>query len=243
MRRHERLHRLLRRFEPSQRRDSTGQPESSTPGLAEARLRAPQPRHEWVLRRDSIHALVAASDARLVLVSAPPGSGKSILVAQWRAAQAESRVFAWVTLGHDHNDPVSLWTIIVLALARAQTAIDAARLLRSLAAPKPDIENVLLPQLLGTLRELPTSVVLVLDDLHVIKEPTCYRQIELLLDNLPPTVQLVVSTRTEPLLPVARYRAAGSIVEVRMRDLQLTRKELEKLIRRASGFQIGRAHV
>ena len=238
MRRHERLHRLFRRFELSQRADSNGQPESTTPGFAESRLRAPQPRQEWVLRRESIHTLIHAGDARLVLISAPPGSGKSILVAQWRATQAESRVFAWVTLGHDDNDPVSLWTMIVLALARAHAGIDGARLLRTLAGPKPDIENVLLPQILGQLSEQPTPAVLVLDDLHVIQEPTCLRQIERFLDNLPPTVQLVVLTRSDPLLPVARYRAAGSIVEVRMPELQFTRKELDKLIRRVSGFRL-----
>jgi LuxR family maltose regulon positive regulatory protein len=238
MRRHDRLHRLFRRFEPSQRADSSGQPKLTTPGFAETRLHAPQPRQEWVLRRESIQALINAGDARLVLLSAPPGSGKSILVAQWSATEAESRVFAWVTLGRYDNDPVSLWTMIVSALARAQAGIDGARLLRTLAVPRPDIENVLLPQLLGQLSEHPTPAVLVLDDLHVIKEPTIYRQIELFLDNLPPTLQLAVLTRTDPLLPVARYRTAGSIVEVRMPDLRFTRKELDKLIRRASGFRL-----
>jgi LuxR family transcriptional regulator, maltose regulon positive regulatory protein len=238
MRRHERLHRLFRRFEHPQRTDSSGHPESTTPGFAETRLRAPRPRQEWVLRRESIHALINAGDARLVLISAPPGSGKSILVAQWRATQAESRAFAWVTLGHDDNDPVSLWTMIVLALTRALPEIDGARILRTLTVPKPDIENVLLPQLLGHLSEQATRAVLVLDDLHVITEPACYRQIELFLDNLPPTVQLVLLTRTDPLLPIARYRAAGSIVEMRMPDLRFTRKELDKLIRRVSAFRL-----
>jgi len=238
MRRHERLHRLFRRFEHSQRTDSSGQPESTTHGFAETRLHAPRPRQEWVLRRESIHTLINAANARLVLISAPPGSGKSILVAQWRAAQAESRVFAWVTLGRDDNDPVSLWTMIVSALTRAQAEIDGARILRSLTAAKPDIENVLLPQLLGQLSEQATPVVLVLDDLHVITESACYRQIELLLDNLPPTVQLVLLTRTDPLLPIARYRAAGSIVEMRMPDLQFTRKELDRLIRRVSALRL-----
>jgi ATP/maltotriose-dependent transcriptional regulator MalT len=210
MRRHERLHRLFRRFEHSQRADSSGQPELTTHGFAETRLHAPQPRQEWVLRRESIQALINAGDARLVLISAPPGSGKSILVAQWSATEAESRVFAWVTLGRYDNDPASLWTMIVSALARAQAGIDGARLLRTLAVPRPDIENALLPQLLGQLSEHPTPAVLVLDDLHVIKEPTIYRQIELFLDNLPPALQLVVLTRIDPLLPVARYRTAGS---------------------------------
>jgi LuxR family maltose regulon positive regulatory protein len=238
MRRHERLHRLFRRFEPSEGADSSRRQESTTPGLAETRLHAPQPRPEWVLRRGSIHALINAGDARLILISAPPGSGKSIVVAQWRATQTESRVFAWVTLGRQDNDPGSLWTMIVLALTRAQAGIDGARLRRTLAAPKPDIENVLLPQLLGQLGEEQTPVVLVLDDLHVITEPTCYRQMELFLDNLPPTVQLVVLTRTEPLLPIARYRAAGRIMEMRMPDLRFTRKELDRLIRRVSGFRL-----
>jgi superfamily II DNA or RNA helicase len=84
MRRHERLHRLFRRLELSQRAHSSGQPELTTPGFAETRLHAPQPRQEWVLRRESIQALINAGDARLVLISAPPGSGKSILVAMER---------------------------------------------------------------------------------------------------------------------------------------------------------------
>jgi LuxR family transcriptional regulator, maltose regulon positive regulatory protein len=208
----------------------------------ESKLHAPGPRKEWVERPALIEHL-AASTARLILVDAPAGFGKTTLVAQWRSAAGEERPFAWISLGPGDDDPGRLWRYIVCALQRACPGIGGADIARELRAAAPDITGTVLPLLANELGAMAARIVLVLDDYHVIKERGCHDQIAFLLLHLPPSAQIVLITRADPPLPLARLRAAGEMVEIRARELRFTDGEAAALVHDVSGIALSDADV
>ena len=203
----------------------------------ESKLHAPEPRDGWVERPELVGRLARAR-AKLVLVDAPAGYGKTTLVAQWRGSAAEGRPFAWVSLDADDNDPVSLWSHVVHALHRACPQLCAQPLLEALRARPADIAGVMLPLLVNELNALPGPVILVLDDYHRVKERSCHGQVDYLLGHLPPAVQLVLTTRADPPLPLARLRSTGDMVELRMSELRFTPAEAAALIDRTAGVAL-----
>lgn len=208
----------------------------------ETKLHPPNTRAEWVQRPGLIEYL-ARSTARLVLVDAPAGFGKTTLVAQWRHSTARDRSFAWVSLDRGDDDPGTLWWYIVGALQRARPEIDAATILNELRVRAPDLTGTVVPLLVNELAALPAPVALVLDDYHVIKEPRCHEQIAFLLAHLPPSAQVVLITRVDPPLPLPRLRAAGEMVEIRARELRFGLEEAGALVRSVSGAQLGKADL
>jgi len=187
----------------------------------EAKFHPPNLRPEWVDRRGLISAL-ARTDAKLVLLGAPAGFGKTTLVAQWRASDAESRPFAWVSLDRGDDDPGRLWWHVVCALERACPQIGGEGILRALRVTDPKITGEVLPILINEVAALPAPVVLVLDDYHVITERDCHEQVAFLLRHMPAPLQMVLITRAEPALPLARLRTAGELAEIRAAELRFT---------------------
>jgi LuxR family maltose regulon positive regulatory protein len=212
---------------------------SSAGVLVEGKTHVPEPRPDWIERSSLLRRLADARDARLVVVSAPPGYGKTTLIAEWAASPAEVRSFAWVRLEEADDDPVSLWTAIVTALDRTITGLEGDRLIRPLRHQNSDVEGLLLPHLLNELAARHEPLVLVLEDYHLLTEPACHQQIEAFVDRLPPVVQIVLSTRTSPALPLARYRAAGDVIELHMGDLRFTHDEAAQLVRGVAGIRLG----
>ena len=189
------------------------------------------------MERPELVEVLANAQAKLLLVDAPAGYGKTTLVAQWRGSAIEGRPFAWVSLDPDDNDPVRLWTYVTHALQRACPELGAQPLLDALRA-KPDISGAILPVLVNELAALPAPVVLVLDDYHRVKERICHGQVEYLLHHLPPTVQVVLTTRADPPLPLARLRSTGDMAEIRMSGLRFTPAEAFELISRTAGVRL-----
>jgi LuxR family transcriptional regulator, maltose regulon positive regulatory protein len=208
----------------------------------ESKLHPPSWRHEWVERAGLSHYL-AGTTARLVLVSAPAGSAKTTLVAQWRARAAEGRRFAWVSLDRGDDDPTRLWWYVVSALRRACPELRAEDILTELRVQVPDITGTVLPALINELTTVSPPVVLVLDDYHLIKERSCHDQLTFLLLHLPPAIQIVLLTRVDPPLPLARLRASGEIAEIRQRDLSFTAAETATLVRAVAGVQLSEPDV
>jgi LuxR family maltose regulon positive regulatory protein len=182
---------------------------------------------------------LAGSAAKLILVDAPAGFGKTTLVAQWRSSEIEQRRFAWLSLDHGDDDPSRLWWNVVCALQRACPEFGGEDILRALRVQgPPDIGGTVLPMLVNELAALPAPVVLVLDDCHVIKERSCHDQIALLLLHLPPTAQLVLITRADPRLPLARLRAVGQMVEFRAHELRFAPAEVAALVHAVSAIEL-----
>jgi LuxR family maltose regulon positive regulatory protein len=182
------------------------------------------------VERPELIQYLASAAARLVLVDAPAGFGKTTLVAQWRASTLDGRPFAWVSLDSGDNDPARLWWHVVSALQRASPEFVSGEIVTALRAKVPDLAGTVLPMLVNELAALDEPVVLVLDDYHVISERGCHDQMAFLLLHLPLSAQMVVITRADPPLPLARLRAGGELAEVRARELRFTPPEAAALV-------------
>jgi LuxR family maltose regulon positive regulatory protein len=210
--------------------------------VLETKLHAPAARTEWVQRAELI-ARLAGANAKLVLVAAPAGFGKTTLVAQWQLSPAESRPFAWMSLDPGDNDPGRLWRHVAYALQRACPQFSADDVLALVRGQPPDFAGTLLPLLINELAKLTEPVVLVLDDYHVISEPDCHDQLAFLLLHLPPTVQLVLLTRADPPLPLARVRAAGELAEVGAHELRFAPAHAAELVAAVAGLELSPADL
>ena len=205
--------------------------------LLETKLHPPRVRQEWVKRTELVQYL-AGSTAKLVLVDAPAGFGKSTLAAQWRAFPGQSRKFAWVSVDAGDNDAARLCWYIVAALQRACPELRVGDLLRQLERQGPDLRGSVLPTLVNELAELASPVALVLDDYHLIRNRDCHDQLEFFLLHLPPMTQIVLVTRVDPPLPLGRLRAVGDLLEIRVPELRFVAAEAAPLVRGVSAVQL-----
>ena len=204
----------------------------------DAKLQGPGWRKEWVNRPRLLRELSAATSAKLVLVNAPAGFGKTTLLAQWRSATAEDRPVAWLSLDRGDDAPGRLWWHVVSALQQACPELGGEDILDVLAAQAPDIPGTVIPMLVNKLMGWPVRIVLVLDDYHVIKDRRCHEQVAALLRHLPPTLLMVLVTRASPPLPLARLRTLGEMTEIGTPELRFTRQEVSGLVRTVSAVEL-----
>jgi LuxR family transcriptional regulator, maltose regulon positive regulatory protein len=223
--------------------DSAPQPIRHYDGvLVETKLHPPHVRVGWVERAELVQHLTG-STAKLDLVEAPAGFGKSSLVAQWRASPAEGRQFAWVSADSRDNDVARFWWHLVAAVQRASPELEARDLLSRLRAHAADLQESLLPVLVNELAALSEPVVIVVDDYHLISSPECHEHMAFLLTHLPPTAQIVLITRVDPPLPIGRLRTTGDLVEIKAPELRFTATEAGKLVRAVSDVQLDEADL
>jgi LuxR family maltose regulon positive regulatory protein len=190
-------------------------------GLLEAKLRGFSPSPEMIVR-PRLTARLLGSSASLFLFAAPAGFGKTTLLAQWR--DLEERPFAWFTADASDNDPVSLWTGIVEAIRMVRPEFgDAAEV--ALKARHVDVHDALIPVVVRELESLDGELALVLDDYHAIHSGACHESLTYFLEAKPSGVQLVIASRADPPIPVAKLRAEGRLLELRALDLCFTREE------------------
>lgn len=173
-----------------------------------------------VTRANLLNRLAEWPDKKLTLVSAPPGSGKTTLVADW--TQSLSVDVKWASLDPAEDDPVRFWSLL-LACLKADLS-EPERLDLLLHAPAPMLD-ALVTELLNQLAERSGPLILVLDDYHVLVTPALHEAMALLVERLPPQVHLVLISRADPLLPLARFRAKGWLNEIRASDLRFSPPE------------------
>lgn len=194
---------------------------ASPPGsVLESKLRLPRHVTRPVLRPRLLELLDGSDRVPLTLVSAPPGYGKTTLVASWLAGHAPKRRFAWVSLSEQDQHPASFWTYLLTAVERAAPG-SGAHAIEQLATG----DDKAVSELLNELSVLPDDLTIVLDDYHLCDGPDVQRGMRLLLEHLPPQVHLVVLSRADPGLPLARLRARGELVEIRASELRFTTQE------------------
>jgi len=197
----------------------------------------PQARRRHVIGRPRLGELLDThAHARLVLVSAPAGFGKSTLLADWLRRSDVSR--AWLSLDSGDNDPARFWRYLLAAAA----SIDGDASQPSSDAGAPDGETAV-AALLDGLASRPRPCVLVLDDYHVIEEPSIHEHLAFAIAHLPPGARLVISTRSDPPFPLARIRAAGELLEVRAADLRFTPGEVGTWLAESMGLPLSAEDV
>jgi LuxR family transcriptional regulator, maltose regulon positive regulatory protein len=213
--------------------DATGSPGLE---LLWSKLAAPAPR-AGVLPRTSLQSLLEVGlGAKLCLVDAPAGFGKTTLLAQWRAAAGGGRA-AWVSLDEGDDDPTRFWVYVVQALRTVEPGVGASAL-AALGRPSADLHRMVLPGLLNELSTVGLPLFLVLDDYHLVTNPTCHQTLTFFLDHLPADVHVVLSGRSDPPLPLARMRARGELAEIRAADLQFTDEEALALLNGPMGLRL-----
>jgi LuxR family maltose regulon positive regulatory protein len=190
--------------------------------LLETKFHVPTAHGRLVPRPRLSNVIARAADATLTLVSAPAGFGKTTVMAEL-ARRPEGAVTAWLSLDAGDNDPVSFWTYVIEALDRAAPGVGASA--RSILVGSAGTSDVAVNALLNGLTATPRDVVLVLDDLHVIESPTTHEQLGYFLDHLPANGHVVIGTRADPAIPLARLRARGALVEIRAGDLRFSGSE------------------
>jgi LuxR family transcriptional regulator, maltose regulon positive regulatory protein len=210
--------------------------------LVATKLFVPQRRGNVVERRRLNALLRRGADARLTLISAPAGFGKTTLVAGWlKTRPTDGRVTAWLSLDQTDNEPGPFWTHVVAALQKAMTEAGMAAFeIPPTAPPSGDLE---LTSIVNALATLDGEVELVLDDYHVIDHPEIQTGMAFLLEHLPPQVHIVITTRADPALPLARLRARGELVEIRSADLRFTADEATSYLNGMIGLSLAASDI
>lgn len=188
-----------------------------------------------ILRPRLINRLNAGLHGKLTLISAPAGFGKTTLVAEW--ISSDDHATAWLSLDESDSDPVRFLTYFVAALETIAPQI-GADIMNPLRSPQPPPINSLLTPILNALATIPDNFVLVLDDYHVLDNTEIDSVLSFLIDNQPPQMHLVITTREDPSLPLARFRVRGQLTELRAADLRFTSDEASEFLNSAMGLNL-----
>jgi LuxR family maltose regulon positive regulatory protein len=208
--------------------------------ILKTKLHIPSARPEAALRGRLLAQINVGWQAgyRLILVSAPAGYGKTTLLSAW----AHTQPAAWLSLDEDDNDPARFMAHLIAALqtrepALGQDVLDALRALQP-----PPVES-LYAALVNQLDGLAAPLGLVLDDYHLITALSIHQSLAFLLDHLPVQMRVVIATRSDPLLPLARLRGRGQLLELRQDDLRFTPEEAAQFLEETMGLALPPADV
>ncbi len=213
-----------------------------TTALLETKTRVPTRRRGLVARSRLTERLGRAGESALTLVSAPAGFGKTTLLTDWlTAGRSDGRITAWLSLDPSDNDPVLFWSYLIAALRTAAPGVGEGAL-ALLGSTEPPTESFVVT-LLNDLAAVPEAVVVVLDDYHVIEEPQIQVGVAYLVEHLPAQIRVVIASRADPSLPLARLRARGELVEIRAADLRFTLDEAAAYLNDAMQLELTTADV
>jgi LuxR family maltose regulon positive regulatory protein len=199
--------------------------------LLSTKIAIPRIRPDRLTRSRLIEALNDALDRELILVCSPAGFGKTTLLADWAAAA--NVPVAWLSLDPDDDDPARFWRYVIAALDRVCPGLGD----QSLPLPTgPGGDHGVVTALINQIEAQAGDIVLVLDDYHVVKSPLIHDGVALLLSRIPRRMHVVIATRSDPPLPLARLRVQGQLAELRDADLRFTSSESDELLRQ--GWQL-----
>src|SRR4030088_3012116 len=205
-----------------------------TPILA-TKLYIPPLRPQVVIRPRLIERLNEGLHRKLTLIAAPAGFGKTTLVSAWVAGC--DRQVAWLSLDKGESDPTLFLTYLVAALRTIAPNIGVG-VLSALQSPQPPPTASILTALLNEIPAIPDNSVLILDDYHVIDAKAIDHTLTFLVEHLPPHMHLVIATREDPQLPLARLRARGQLTELRAVDLRFTPSEAAGFLNQCMGLKL-----
>ena len=210
-----------------------------TPILA-TKLHIQPLRPQVVLRPRLVERLNAGLHRKLTLISAPAGFGKTTLISEWIAGC--ERPAAWLSLDDGENDPTRFVTYLIAALQTMAAHIGAEVEVALHSAQPPPIAS-LLTTLLNDITTIPDPFVLVLDDYHLVGAQSVDQALTFLLEHLPQKMHLVIATREDPHLPLARLRARNQLTEIRAKDLRFTPSEAGEFLVQVMGLTLSAEDV
>jgi LuxR family maltose regulon positive regulatory protein len=178
---------------------------------------------------------------RLTLLSAPAGFGKTTLLCEWVESPAGSRAaaadVAWLSLDEEDNDPARFLTYLISALRQVDETL-AAGTLTALGSAQPPQPHLVMAALINDIALVARPLLLVLDDYHLITAQPIHDALAFLLDHMPANMHVVIATRADPPLPVARLRGRGQLTELRLTDLRFASDEAAELLNRVMGLSL-----
>src|SRR5581483_10675068 len=214
----------------------------TTTPLLETKLYVPRPRRRLVPRPRLTERLNRGAESTLTLLSAPAGFGKTTLLAEWLADTSSEPSVAWLSLDEADNQPARFWSYVIAALQTVAPQVGTGALPLLQSSPPPPIETVL-ATLLNELSAIRTNVVLVLDDYHLVTALEVQDGMAYLIEHLPSRVHLVIASRADPALPLARLRARGELVELRAPELRFLPEEAAAYLNEVMGLGLAAPEV
>ena len=208
--------------------------------LLQTKLYVPRLRPSLVPRPHLIEKLNQGLHRKLTLISAPAGFGKTTLVSEWIAGG--ERPFAWLSLDERDSELTRFLTYFIAALQTLSPEI-GKRVSGMLESPQPPPTEAILTALLNEIAAIPQEFALVLDDYHVVDAPPVDQALTFLLEHLPPQMHLVITTREDPNLPLARLRVRGQLTELRATDLRFSRNEAAAFLKQVMGLDLSEADI
>ena len=209
----------------------------AAPPLLKARISIPPLRAQVVSRPRLVERMNEAVQRPLTLLQAPAGFGKTTLLTQWVATAADGKRVAWLSLDEGDRDPVHFLYYLVAALRECEPRVSRTTdsLIGSLRMPAP---KDLMALLLNQIAETDCDIVLVLEDYHLVDEPELSAAFAFFVERLPARLHLLVSTREEPRLPLARWRSLERLSEFGVDDLRFSAEEAEQFMHRTMGLDL-----
>lgn len=211
--------------------------------LLATKLYLPPARPSLVARPRLTTRLSEGLARRLTLVAAPAGFGKTTLFSEWLdTPTGRDYPVAWVALDEGDNDPTRFWTYVFAALAALDTGAEeiGAEVLQTVLPVAPE---TVASALINAVTAATSDFALALDDYHVIENPAIHQALRFLLDHLPPRLHLVLLSRSDPPLALARLRARGQLSELRAADLRFTAEEVAAFLNQVMGLDLTEADV
>jgi LuxR family maltose regulon positive regulatory protein len=198
-------------------------------------LYIPTPRADLVSRPRLVALLNEGLDGKLILITAPAGFGKTTLLSEWIATGNLADNVAWLSMDMDDNDPRRFWAHILAAIqvVRPDTGVTA---MAALQLDRPLSIKLLLTSLINELAGMSGMLILILDDYHLISQSEIHDRLAFFMEHLPPSLRLVVSSRTGVPWPIARLRARREVAEVQTHDLRFTLDESVTFLNQAMGL-------
>jgi LuxR family maltose regulon positive regulatory protein len=208
--------------------------------LLSTKLYIPRPRPKQVSRSHLIERLNESQFRKITLISAPPGFGKTTLLSAW--IPQNQYCVAWISLDSADNAPFLLWTYIISAIQMLDAHLGERTLSILRSSQSVSLESVI-TTLINEIAAFSDRFTLVLDDYHVITSEAIHKSLTFLLDHQPPQMHLIISTRTDPPLPLSQLRARGEMTELRADDLRFTSDEATLFLNQMAGLDLTAADV
>lgn len=205
--------------------------------LITTKIAVPPPRPRIIVRQRLLEMMEDAVRRPLTLVSAPAGSGKTTLITSWLYETGSQSSIAWLSLDPDDSDPVHFAYYLTATLQAIEPRVGRAPIALLGSVKMPGLRD-LISLLLNEIDAAQDRIVLVLDDYHHVSNPDIDSSLGFLIERMPEKLRLIVSSREEPQLPLARLRSLERVVEIGLDDLRFSYEEAELFFRQTMGLNI-----